>query len=282
MKDYKVSGYSYVGVTEISREEVERVDFDICKQPTETLENYYKRQLVKPNALTNSGFFVMNTGETVGTVVIDGKVYAESSTLRYGIGIPVGGKDLVYDKYDNRKWTDFQSGYPVLIADGQICPITCAQEINYKARRTVIGFNDKSIFILSVDSPGMNFAQLQKVCYSLNMKYAINCDGGGSTRRIVNGVRKTAQIANRPVDTVFAVYTKRIERKAENYSKANQKLNIRSGPGASHKLAGTIPAGAIVHTVSEMDGDPGSAPLWGKLCDGRGWAPIGSPYTSKL
>ena len=283
MKVYKHPSYSYVTVAEVRNEEIKRVNFDICKQPSETLENYYNRQSVKPAVLINCGFFNMSNGASVGTLAIDGKTIVESSTLRNGIGIiPENDTKLAYGKFEDRVWTDFVNGYPVLIENGAACKITYATDLNYKARRTVLGFNDKAVYIVCVDSPGMNFAELQKVCLGLGMKYAINLDGGGSTRMLVNGVRKTSQTANRAVDNVFAIYTESAELEVDRFVKSTRNVNIRSGPGASYKLNGGIIIGTKIHIVAEANGPAGSAPLWGKLCDGRGWIPIGSGYTTDL
>lgn len=283
MKVYKLNGYSYVTVAEVSNEEIERLNFDICKQPSETLENYYKRQTTKPTLLINCGFFNMSNGTPTGTLAIDGKTIVESGKLRSGFGlIPGNDTRLAFGKFEDRVWTDFVNGYPVLVENGAACKITYATELNYKARRTVLGFNDKAVYILCVDSPGMNFRELQKACIGLGMKYAINLDGGGSTRLLVNGVRKTSQAANRAVDNVFAIYTKTSELEADRFVRASRNLNIRSGPGASYRLNGKVATGDKLHIVAEATGTPGSAPLWGKLCDTDGWVPIGAGYTTDL
>lgn len=283
MKVYNPSGYNYVTVAEILNDEIERLNFDICKQPRETLENYYKRQAIKPKILINGGLFNMSNGNTVGTLIIDGKTYSSESALRTGFGIASSDDTrLVFGTVYGQKWRDFVNGYPVLIENGKVCPITYATEINYKAQRTVLGFNDKTIYIVCVSSPGMYFAQLQTLCLNLGMKYAINLDGGGSTRMLVNGVRKTTTIANRPVDNVFAVYTKAVEETVDYCTRTNMILNIRSGPGVNYELKGKITKGCVLHVIAEMDGTAGSASRWGKLCDGRGWIPVGAGYTTKL
>lgn len=284
MKVYKSSLCPYATIIQIPNNEIERLNFDICKQPRETLESYYKRQTVKPNVLVNAGLFNMQTGNAVGTLMIDGKTYSASSKHRTGLGIvPSDTKHLVFDKVDNRKWTDFVNGYPVLVENGRATTITYAQELNYRTRRTVLGYNSAAVYIICVDKPGMNYAQLQKLCTSLGISYAINLDGGGSTRLLVNGVRKTNLAANRAVDSVFAVYTKIDERKRDYKVEVTaKKLNIRSGPGANYALEGTLVKGVKCHILAEADGTPGSAPLWGKLDDGRGWIAIGNGYTKKI
>ena len=43
MKVYTHSKYSYVRVAEIPKNEIEKIDFSLCKQPRETLFSFYNR-----------------------------------------------------------------------------------------------------------------------------------------------------------------------------------------------------------------------------------------------
>ena len=40
--------------------------------------------------------------------------------------------------------------------------------------------------------------------------------------------------------------------------------------------------GDKAHIIATADGSPGSAPIWGKLEDGRGWIPIDGSYTKDV
>ena len=284
MKVYKAKSYNYVTIVEIDNSEIEQIKLDVCNQPRETLETYYKRQGVKPTVLVNGGLFLMQTGVPCGTLMIDGKTYAASSKYRWGIGRAKGDTDyFTYDKVDNRLWHDFVNGYPVLIENGKATAITYAKELNYKTRRTVLGLSDDKHFIVCVDNPGMIYSQLQALCLSLGMKYAINLDGGGSTRLLVNGVRKTTLATNRAVDNVVAIYTKIAETAVDRWVQVIQsKINIRSGPGADYVLNGSLKKGDKAHILATAAGSPGSAPIWGKLEDGRGWIPIDGSYTKDV
>lgn len=284
MKVYKAKSYNYVTIVEIDNSEIEQIRLDVCNQPRETLETYYKRQGVKPTVLVNGGLFNMSTGNPCGTLVVDSKTYASSSKYRTGMGTAKGdATKLVYDLYDNRRWTDFVNGYPVLIVNGVAQVISYAKELNYKTRRTVVGYSDTKHFIVCVESPGMIYSQLQALCLSLGMKYAINLDGGGSTRLLVNGVRKTTLATNRAVDNVLAIYLKEQSQEVDRWVQVvMSKINIRSGPGADYALNGSMKKGDKAHIIATADGSPGSAPIWGKLEDGRGWIPIDGSYTKDV
>lgn len=207
MKVYTHPSYSYVKISEILKSEIKKIDFAPCKQPTETLAAFYNRQTEKPAIVTNAGFFNMSNGQAVFNYK-DEKISVSSTDLyQWGIGI-TDDNELIYGNIKARPWRDFISGYPNLLEFGQKITIDFAMELNYKARRTILGYNDTTIFLVCVESPGMNFAQMQDLMLSLNCKFAINLDGGGSTKMLHNGKSITMDSYNRAVDNVVAVYLK--------------------------------------------------------------------------
>mgnify|MGYP002520983586 CR=1 FL=1 len=196
-----------VCVTIIPKWEIKRIDFDTCQQPAETLSAYYARQSEKPTILTNGGFFNMSTREPVFNYMDEGKAKATNAKYKWGMGI-IGENQLIYGELNSRRWRDFVSGYPNLLDDSQSIAITFAKEINYKARRTLLGYDDDFVMLVCVDNPGMNLIEAQAYMKKLGCKYAINLDGGGSTGMFVNGEKKTSSAYNRAVDNVVAIYTK--------------------------------------------------------------------------
>ena len=213
MKTYKHKSYSYVTITEVAFKEIDKIDFALCKQPTETLESYYKRQTVKPHLLVNGGFFSMADGTTAFTYKDEGKMISEQS-YPVGVGIMADNR-LVYGELAKLNVRDFITAYPMLIINGKInLPTNMASEIDYKARRTCMGWNDETVYFVTVDAPGMAFRELANMLYGIGCKYAMNLDGGGSTRMLVEGKLKSAvQLYNRPVDNVVAVYLKTAPKK---------------------------------------------------------------------
>lgn len=252
MQVYKDSKFNYVTVAKILKKEIDKIDIDICKQPKETLESYYKRQIRKPNVLTNAGFFDMATGRTVFSVINEGKVINDSKDVKLGIGI-LNNNEIHYGTSTGNKWRDFMSAYPPLIVDGKIYNTKLASSINYRTRRTVLGYNKEYVFIICVDNPGMNFAQLRSFCLNLGCIYAINLDGGGSSRMLVDGVRKTSLLASRQVDSILAIYLKQ-ENKIVDYTIVStypSNLNIRSGPGTNFNIIGYVKPKENKHIVEE-------------------------------
>ena len=205
MKVYTHSKYSYVRIAEIPKSEIKKIDFDVCKQPTETLNSYYNRQTQKPDLVVNAGFFNMQNGEPCFNYISDGKVVNEDIYFKWGIGV-VGSTDISFGEMSEKSWTGWISGYPNLLFDGKKLDTTLVNVLNYKARRTMLGFNDTTIYFVCVENPGMKFDEMQNLMLSIGCKYAINLDGGGSTKMLHKGKSVTKNATNRAVDNVIAVY----------------------------------------------------------------------------
>ena len=196
MKIYNPTNYSYITVVEIPKTEISKFDMGLCQQPRQTLKAYYDSCAVKPSIISNGGFFSMSDGSTTFNYTDEGIIISSNSLYKEGFGTVNG--ELKYGVI----------GYPVLIKAGAAVPITIASEINYKARRTVLAYNKENIFIVAIESPGMNFSQMQSFLRTLKVDYAINLDGGGSTKVLHDGKCITKAFTNRPVDNVMAVYLK--------------------------------------------------------------------------
>ena len=198
-----------INVFKIKMSEIDRVDIAHCAEPKETLISYYNRQTNKPTLLSNCGFFAMSTGVPVFNFIDEGTVKSDNTMYRWGMGIPSDHKSIQYGCIDhNTNWTDFISGYPVLLDNGNKCDFSYAKNLNYKAKRTFIGYNDEYVFLGTIEGSGMTFPEMQNYLLKLGMKYAINLDGGGSTKILYKGDCVTDKSVNRPVDNVLAIYLK--------------------------------------------------------------------------
>lgn len=249
MKTYKHITYSYVTVAEIPFSEIAKLDFALCKEPTETLESYYNRQTKKPNILVNGGFFSMSDGITSFTYKDEWRNISEQ---RYPVGLGITTDHrLVYGNMAEMNVRDFITAYPMLVIKGVVqTSFGDAEELNYKARRTCIGYNADNLFLVTADMPGLTLNELAKLMKELGCVYAANLDGGGSTRMLVNGKRKTAaQIYNRPIDNVVAVYLKQ-NAKTVHYRVFTGAFGIKANAErhlAKVKALGGAYSGAYLH-----------------------------------
>lgn len=206
MKTYKHPNYSYITIVEIPKDEVSSIDMDLCAQPTQTLKAYYDACAVKPSIICNGGFFSLADGDTVFNYTNEGDVISTHELGKKGMGIVNGS--LAYGTISTLPFTDFVSGFPTLIEAGQKADTSEAHELNYMARRTILAYNKDTIFIIAIENPGMMFAQMQELLIDMKVDYAINLDGGGSTKILKDGKSITNSWYNRPVDNVIAFWLK--------------------------------------------------------------------------
>ena len=206
MVTYSPAGKSYVHVVEIPRNAIDKIDVEVCAQPKETLTSFYNRKEKKPDVLVNGGLFGMSGGIPCFGLIDEYKKLANDGARVWGIGVK-NNANIAYGKID-AGWRDWISGYPVLIENYKKTTITDALELDYKARRTIWGFDNKCVYIVTADSPGLNFSEMQTLMHDLGCAAAINLDGGGSTRCMVKGETITNGLENRAVDNVLCVYLK--------------------------------------------------------------------------
>lgn len=210
MKVYKHGIYDYITIVELPKKEIKKIDFALCKQPTETLKSFYDRQTEKPDFLMNGGIFHLADGATYYNYRDEGKDISGWHWYTAGMGI-VGG-ELKYGGISTEKWNDFVSAYPPLIEDGKALPITYALDIAGKKRRSIVAYNADTVFLIAVEGAGMTFQAVQEVLLAMNVTHAINLDGGGSTKILQDGKSITSTLYNRAVDNVVAVYLKELKR----------------------------------------------------------------------
>ena len=212
MKKYTHPTYSHVTIFEVPKKQLDHIDFALCKQPKETLKSYYKRQEKKPDLLSNGGIFHMADGQTYFNFIDEGEVVSGWHWYDMGMGIVDG--EPKYGNVSAEKWTDFVSAYPPLVAEGKALPITFATENGGKKKRKVLAYNDSTVFLIEVWTPGMRFGEMQDMLIEMGVTYAINLDGGGSTLTLEDGVEvnSPAGTYRRPVDNVVAIYLKDLKR----------------------------------------------------------------------
>lgn len=214
LTDYKpfqtVKINSYTQLDIVPHSSIEAVAFEKCADPKETLGSYYSNKEKKPQIIINGGLFNMSTGHNVMSFVCDGK---EQNYQNGFTGMGVIGSDpakLVYGTDKAWKWKYFMTAYPMLVINGKANTVYGnASNLNYLTLRSAVGVReDGTLLILTVDKPGMTFAEMAKIFVEYDAQYAMNLDGGGSVRKMHENKVVNAPIENRPVDNVFCVYLK--------------------------------------------------------------------------
>nr|WP_270554630.1 phosphodiester glycosidase family protein [Butyricicoccus sp. AF05-36] len=214
LTDYKpfqtVKINSYTQLDIVPHSSIEAVTFEKCADPKEPLGGYYSSKEKKPQIMINGGLFNMSTGHNVMSFVCDGK---EQNYQNGFTGMGVLGSDpakLVYGTDKARKWKYFMTAYPMLVINGKANTVYGnASNLNYLTLRSAVGVReDGTLLILTVDKPGMKFAEMAKIFVEYDAQYAMNLDGGGSVRKMHENKVVNTPIENRPVDNVFCVYLK--------------------------------------------------------------------------
>lgn len=208
MKTYKHMNNADITVVEFEKSELSKIHFALCQQPRETLSSFYKRQTIKPDVICNGGLFNMADGVTMFEYRTDDKAISTTVKYKVGMGINRATGELEYGNIDEGKFIDFISGYPPLVCNGVRVSTDIAKELDYKARRTALGYNSNKIFLVAVEGRGLTFAGLTNVMLGLHCTHAINLDGGGSTKILVKGESITSENYNRAVDNVICFYRK--------------------------------------------------------------------------
>lgn len=214
LTDYKpfqtVKINSYTQLDIVPHSSIEAVAFEKCADPKETLGSYYSSKEKKPQIMINGGLFNMSTGHNVMSFVCDGK---EQNYQNGFTGMGVLGNDpakLVSGTDKAWKWKYFMTAYPMLVINGKANTVYGkASNLNYLTLRSAVGVReDGTLLILTVDKPGMKFAEMAKIFVEYDAQYAMNLDGGGSVRKMHENKVMNTPIENRPVDNVFCVYLK--------------------------------------------------------------------------
>lgn len=214
LTDYKpfqtVKINSYTQLDIVPHSSIEAVAFEKCADPKETLGSYYSSKEKKPQIMINGGLFNMSTGHNVMSFVCDGEEQNYQNGFT-GMGV-LGGEpaQLVYGTDKAQKWKYFMTAYPMLVINGRVNTVYGnASSLNYLTLRSAVGVReDGTLLILTVDKPGMKFAEMAKIFVEYDAQYAMNLDGGGSVRKMHENKVMNTPIENRPVDNVFCVYLK--------------------------------------------------------------------------
>lgn len=192
----------------------------------------YIKQNYNPNAFINLALYDMATKENI-VKLIDEHIESGYLFADKGIGITTDNKLIwcsLSDAKTNENIRDYVSGAPVLVVNGKV-NIDWGNKVSTQIQgehiRTAIGFNDKDLIMyVSEDSIRLETLAIRMISYGC--KYAINCDGGGSSHLYSEG--KTYKSSIRANPTWLLVYKKREE---EQMSNKKYKICLDAGHGGS-------------------------------------------------
>jgi len=167
-------------------------------------------------ATTNAGFFDVNDGDCLGTLVINGKIFQNTGYQNAMFGLTKAGDFVTgYLRTDEVVSMDFENlvaGVVWLVRDGKnyvqaslkvenmTVQATGTAFATIQSARTALGHDaDGNVVLFVVDGKsyqrGVNLYQMADLLVKFGVKNAINLDGGGSATAVYNG-----QVVNFPSD----------------------------------------------------------------------------------
>ena len=161
-----------------------------------------------PDAFINLALYDMATKENI-VKLIDDNIESGYLFADRGIGITTDNKPIwcsLAEAKTNPDVVDYVSGAPVLVVDSKInidWGNKVSTQIQGKHIRSAVGISDNELILYVSDTP-MTLESLASTMISLGCKYAINCDGGGSSHLYADG--KTYKTSTRANPTWLLVY----------------------------------------------------------------------------
>ena len=250
--------YKNLTLISIPREQVRRIA--IVQLGALTMNQWYDRQKDKPKYMLNASLWD-NQGP-IGTIWLDKKLIRNEGT-GYGFGISAG--EFSFGDPWNTKWDDYITGYPALIQNGHKTTHSVDSYVqNATTRRSALCYKGNTLYM--VTGVGLKLNQFREQLAEYGMTEAINLDGGGSSRLLVDGKAINSPTDNRRCKLAIAAWVKDTPSstlpspsyKTGQYRiKVGTKLNLRTGAGTNYPVAGQLKNGDIVNVTEVQSG-------WGK------------------
>lgn len=252
----------YITVVKIPLQTINKFELVTAAQPREFMQSAFNRLDPKPDFMINGGLFDMASGTTLSTTVDNGHKLAEGYFSNFGLWVSndnMFGFDYYNPQLDLK---DFIGGSPSLIIDNVVMLDSKGLDgsfLNKRHPRSAIGINSDNFYFVAIDgrrlwAKGMTCTQLaQFMKDKLNCSYAINLDGGGSTRlgQNVDGKLKILNkpTENRSVDNFICCYlTKYKDLRVVTASR----LNIRQSPNGT--ICGSYSNGTVIEVLETNAG----------------------------
>lgn len=194
-------------MTMIKAEDIRRVE--IVPLGRMTMGQWYAEQADKPKYMLNASLW--DTRGSIGTIYIDGKLQRDEGN-GFGFGTQ-DGKTFAFGQPWDRKWTDYITGYPPLVRDGEEADGYVTKDVRVSVtRRAAVAEKDDRLFLIT--GKGLTLAEFREELLNFGFENAINLDGGGSTRLMIDGKPVNDPTDDRACKLAIAVWTN--EQKEEN------------------------------------------------------------------
>ena len=183
-------------------DEIQRVS--IVQLGGKTMGQWYAAQVDKPDMMINGSLW--DERGAIGTIWQDGKlVRNEGNGFGFGVNKACGWGFA--DPW-GVSWRDYITGYPALVKAGKaLSDSVDGYVMNSKTKRSAVAAAGNRLYFITADN--MTVAGLRKALVSFGVYSAINLDGGGSSRLLVNGKAVNSPTDDRRCPNAIAVWLKK-------------------------------------------------------------------------
>lgn len=185
----------------IRAEDIRRVE--IVPLGRMTMGQWYDQQADKPRYMINASLW--DVRGSIGTIYIDGALQRNEGN-GFGFGTQ-DGRTFAFGTPWDRKWCDYITGYPGLIRDGKAVDGVVTKDVRVGVtRRAAVAEKDDRLFL--VTGKALTLDGFRRELLNFGFENAINLDGGGSARLMIDGKAVNDPTDDRACKLAIAVWTK--------------------------------------------------------------------------
>lgn len=189
-----------------------------------TMNEWYARQTDKPTYMLNASLW--DTKGAIGTIWKNGELVRNEGN-GFGFGTTKLGAFGFGDPWEV-KWDNYITGYPVLVINGEKTSLTVDSYVqNASTKRSAVAAAGQHIYLITGD--GLTLNGFRNQLSDFGAYHAINLDGGGSSRLLVDGKAINNPTDNRKCPNAIAIWT--IDSTKEDKPMGKFKVAVDAGHG---------------------------------------------------
>lgn len=182
-----------------------------------TMGQWRKGQANPPDYLLNGSLW--DKKGAIGTIIREGEqIRSEGNGL--GFGLTDEGRGWAFGGPWDRPWRDYITGTPALIWQGKATGghMPLAADERAKTRRSALCAAGNTLYLAT--GKGLTLAEFTAQLLEYGMYYAINLDGGGSSRLMIGDRAVNAPTDDRRCPNAIAIWLKKNEKQEETPMKS--------------------------------------------------------------
>lgn len=226
MAEYK--NINHLRVVDVPIHQIRKIE--IVQLRGKTMGEWYNAQTDKPKYMLNGSLW--DSEGAIGTIWQDGKLVRNEGN-GFGFGISKVGSFGFGDPWAVG-WQDYITGYPALVINGAATALEVDSYVQHaRTKRAAIACAGQHLYL--VTGEGLSLDGFREELAVFGAYHAINLDGGGSARLMVDGKAVNNPTDNRRCPNAIAIWTYD-EKKEDDKMERKVFLGVGHGgkdPGAS-------------------------------------------------